>query len=251
VRTIFSTAAVRRAERFDYWMDTVRAHLSRGFKSTALERDGFSAALKLGMLGDIALADCRSSPVTAWCTGADDLILVLPGTRSTFEFDHHRFEVNAHGLYLLDCRQPFALRSIEAPKRLQVFLPRDELAQRIALADIVNRPWPLTRPARALVAFVREIARIGPSTIRPVVQAVLREQLLELVALAFRGAAEGANDNALWLPVPGFPGSEFISDGENLGLIRARKVIIGEQERDLVGPLAEITARILGEIGRA
>ena len=48
----------------------------------------------------------------------------------------------------------------------------------------MNRPVPLQGDAVLLDAFVRELVRIGPSTLSPAAAAVVREQMIDLTVVA-------------------------------------------------------------------
>jgi len=126
---------------------------------------------------------CRGD--AARCKGTDELVLV-PSSRSLIEFADRRFVMNRNSVYLIDCRKPFVLRSIEPPERIQVRLPRDELEQLMPIADVVNRPLPLQHQTALLASFVRGLIRIGPSTLNSAAAGLVRNHLIDLTAIALR-----------------------------------------------------------------
>ena len=182
MRPIFTTEDVRPAEAFDFWMSIARANIQREVDSVPFDRPSFYGSLKVGMLGDVALTAWRAGPGITHCRGTDDLQLVLPSTRAHIEFADRSFELNRHGVCLVDCQKPYACASLEPPDRVQVRLPREILKLRSSLADAMNRPISLTPSTRLLVDYIHSLVRIGPSNLDPTVAALARDQLLELVA---------------------------------------------------------------------
>jgi hypothetical protein len=87
-----------------------------------------------------------------------------------------------------------------------VRIPREALERRIRLANVVNRPLPVRGDLALLAAFVREIVRIGPSSLSLAAAALVRERMLDLThfTLAFK--------NRFGL-TPGEYRSAFVSGG--------------------------------------
>jgi len=191
MQTIFSTAGVRTAETYDYWLEVARPHLLNGFKGESFVRENFYAELKVGTLaGGVDLATWRSSPGITRSRGTDDLVLALPSSRSIWEISDRCFEMSPNAIYLIDCREPFVSSSIDAPERLQLRVPRDELWQRVSIAGLVNRPIPLRPDTALLIAFVRNLVHTGPSTLSPVARTLVRGMLLDLIAVALRSGED-------------------------------------------------------------
>jgi len=183
MRTVFSTANVPRGEAFDYWMDVVCANFGRR-KIEVLDRPNFSAEINIGTLDDLVLANWRTVPRITRCDGVDDLQLALPSRRFLFEIADRSFELNQSNLCLFDTREPYAATALEGPvERVMVRIPRDAIARRISIADVVNRPILAQGVAGLLTAFVRELVRVGPSSLSPTDAALVREQLLDLIAV--------------------------------------------------------------------
>ena len=182
MRPIFSTANVPQDEAYDYWQDIACANIQR-VKGRPFDREDFYGELKTGTLGDVTIADWRSASGVSRCDGTDDLILVLPSTRSYIEFADRGFEINRSSVYLLDCRKPFVVYSLEPPDRVQLRLPREALERRVSLTNGVNRPIPLRNDAAILTALARELVRIGPSTLSPQAAAIVHGHMIDLTAV--------------------------------------------------------------------
>jgi len=194
MQTVFSTADVPPAEAFDYWMDVACANIQKAERET-LDRRSFYADLQAGVLGVVAILAWQSAPSFSRCYGTDDdLILTLHSSRTVIEFSDRFFETgrNANAIYLMDSREPHSTRALEPHERLQVRLPRAEMDRRVHLADLVNRPLPLKGDARLLVALVRSLVRIGPSTLSPEAAALAGDQLLDLLSVALRSEDRSA-----------------------------------------------------------
>ena len=181
MRTVFSTAGVPQVQAYDCWMDVVHAHLHK-VQGEVFDRKNFYAALEIETLGDVAFQSWRSGPGITRFNDVDDLLLVLPSSRSLIEFDDRRFEINRDNVYLIDCREPFVVGSIEAPERVQVRLPRDDLERCLPLSGAVNRPIPLEGDAAFLAAYAQILVRTGPSNLSPVAAATVHDHLLNLTA---------------------------------------------------------------------
>jgi len=184
MRTIFSTAVVPQAEAFDYWMDVACANVIR-HSAQPLDRQNFFARLAVGTLADLDVFAWLLAPVlTHSGGGGDDLLLLRPSSRIDVELADRTMEINRGNLYLIDHTQSFACRPSELVKQTALRIPRELLARRIRITrDVVNRPVPLQRDAALLTAFMREIVRIGPSTLSPAAAAIVREQMLDLIAV--------------------------------------------------------------------
>ena len=193
MQTIFSTADVPQAEAFGCWLDVVHANLHQRHDVEALGdwRDWYGE-LKAGTLGDLTPAAWQAAPGLTRCYGGGngDLLLHLPASRSAIECDNGWFEYNRNTFCLIDNGVPIVTRSLEPINRLAVRIPRDTLGRRIRVTkDIVNRPLPLQGDAVLLNAIVRDLVRIGPSTLSPAAVAIMREQMLDLTAVVFGNLA--------------------------------------------------------------
>ena len=194
MQTIFSTADVPQAEAFDYWVDVVRANVTR-HEGVPLDRSRFFASLQAARLGDLSIMRRRRAPENGRSGGDDDshmLLLLPPLGHHYLEFANGTVIDNHSGPVLLDPSAACATRETEALDSTVVRIPRGVLARRIRITrDVVNRPVPLATPgapdsvadAALLDAFVREIVRIGPSKLSPAAAAIVREQMIDLTAI--------------------------------------------------------------------
>ena len=191
MQTIFSTAEVPQAEAFDYWVDAWVAITDQRVNVETFEPGNFYAEVQTAAISDITLIDWRSSPGISRnsnISGEDHLVLYLPGSRTVAEFGDCCFEQNRSSLSLIDCHRPFTARSLEPAERMAVRIPRDTLGQRIRLTkEIVNRPVRLQGDAALLTGLVRQLVRIGPSTLSPAAAAIVREQMIDLTAVMLGG----------------------------------------------------------------
>jgi AraC family transcriptional regulator, positive regulator of tynA and feaB len=189
VQTIFSTADVPRAEAFAYWADVVRANLTPMHRFELLDRTNFRAELRRGIVADLTFVSWQASPAYSSGGGSDELSLVLPSSRALIEIGGRQFESNRDSLCLIDHREASAACSPEPIDRTFVRIPREALERRIRLANVVNRPLPVRGDLALLAAFLREIVRIGPSSLSLAAAALVREQMLDLTAAAIGNLA--------------------------------------------------------------
>jgi len=118
------------------------------------------------------------------------LLLLPPLGHHYLEFANGTVIDNHSGPVLFDPSTACATRETEALDSTVVRIPRDVLARRIRITrDVVNRPVPLQGDATLLTAFVREIVRIGPSTLSPAAAAIVREQMIDLTAVVLGNLA--------------------------------------------------------------
>jgi len=190
VQTIFSTTDVPQADAFDYWVDAIRTIYRHDVEAVGDRRDWYGE-MKAGSLGDMTLVTWQAAPWISRCLiGNGDLLLQLPSSCTAVEFVDGGFEHGRNNLCLFDTGKPHASRSLEPIDRVAVRIPRDTLGQRIRLTEeIVNRPVPLQGDAVLLNAFVRDLVRIGPSTLSPAAAAVVREQMIDLTAVVLGNLA--------------------------------------------------------------
>ena len=162
MHTVFSTVDVPRDEALDYWMDVISIVFpGRKSKVEAFDRHNFYAEIKAGALGDIAVASWRTAPGIARCEGTDELVLMLPSSRTHIEFGDRSFEINRNNLYLIDVREPYVARSLEPVERTIVRLRREALERHISIANAVNRPLQLQGDTALLTAFVRDLISVS------------------------------------------------------------------------------------------
>jgi len=188
MQTIFSTADVLPAEAYDYWMDVTRRNISNNSLKT-FDPSNFHGALKAGSLADLSFVQWRGSPGQTRTIDDGHLLLTMPPSGALVETaDGREFETNRNSVYLMDFHRPVRVRSLEPVKRTAVRIPRQALTESMSFTHLVNRPITLTGDARLLVAFVRGLVRIGPSTLSPQAASLARGQLLDLLAVLLRSA---------------------------------------------------------------
>jgi len=100
------------------------------------------------------------------------------------QFPDYDMELNSGNLTLLDFREDHVTRAAEPIEQIIVRIPRSTLARRMPLGSTVNQPIPVQGDAALLSGFVRELVRTGPSTLSPMAASIVREQLLDLTAVA-------------------------------------------------------------------
>ena len=189
MQTIFSTADVPQAEAFDYWMDIACANFAR-HEAEPLDRRGFSAELRMGTVADLNVWHCRMAAETARLGGTDtnDLQLLVP-RRHRFRFGDRRFEIDGSDLILFDTREASVVQTLD-PVSIGLRIPRDALTQRIRQDKrVVNHPIAEVGDAVLLAAFVRDLIRIGPSTLSPATATIVREQMIDLTAVVLGNLA--------------------------------------------------------------
>jgi len=185
MQTIFSTADVPRTDAFDYWMEVACANIAK-HEVKPFDRREFSAWMQAGLLAGLPIACWGSAPhnARAGSNDTDDLLLLFHTRTEQVRFAGHSIEMNSNGLVLFDTREAYVARAAEPIEAIGVHIPREVLAQRIRITrDVVNHPLPLEGDAALLTAFVREIVRIGPSTLSPAAAAIAREQMMDLTAI--------------------------------------------------------------------
>ena len=183
MRTIFSTADVPQVDAFDALVDFITRQIGPP-KMEPVARN-FHAELSRGTLAGLGLTSWRFAPVVSRHVETDDLCLLLPQSRLFMQFPDYDMELNSGSLCLLDFHHKHHVtRAVEPIEQTIVRIPRELLARRIRITrDVVNRPVPLLGDAALLRAFVRDLVRIGPSTLSPAAAAIVREQTIDLTAV--------------------------------------------------------------------
>ena len=196
MQTIFSTSDVPLADAFAYWRDSCDKFIRPDYFNV-IDRSGFQAHLLAGSLGDLAVMEWRIAPVIARNTNGEDvlrsqsdnLFLLCPNIRLTIDLADSCHELDATNLSLFDTHSKH-VTPVQPIDTLCVGIPYDALARRIRLPKgIVNRPIAAQGDAALLAGFVREIARIGPSALSPAAATLVREQMLDLAAVALGNLA--------------------------------------------------------------
>lgn len=184
MRTIFSTADVPAAQRFDYWQDVVASQFRRR-KVMAFDRRNFYADIQVGALGDLGLVSCRASPlITSPGAGSDEFLLVLPSSPVHLDFARHSFATNRSDAYLIDAREPHLVAHSREPiDRTLLRIPSKLLGGCIS-ANVTNRPLPLRGDVALLVAFVRDIVRAEASGLSPTMAWQLPQLVRDLIVAA-------------------------------------------------------------------
>jgi AraC-like DNA-binding protein len=181
MRTILTTTGMPAKQAFEYWMDVV----GRMFRhqSEPVDRHHFYAELNVGALADLAVWAWRLAPRIGRYDDDQDLLLMHPLSRMTFETDGRSFVSGDH-LYLLDTRQPTVIRATEPVVCRSLRIPRIALEQRLPLTrKTVNQPIPIQGDAALLANFLSAIVRIGPSSLSLAAKMIAREHALDLCAL--------------------------------------------------------------------
>ena len=189
MQTIFTTADVPPRDAFDYWMDVVRTKFIKCSIATA-DRLCFQGDIKAGTVGELHMfastAVTASAPIiTRSDGGSDDLLLFCPRSRWQLEsFDQQRREINPRTLLLVDDSKTFIGRSLEPVDLIGLRIPRCVLEERISTTGLTNQPIAAVQgDAALLMSFMREIVCIGPSTLSLSGAMMVREQVLDLIAV--------------------------------------------------------------------
>jgi AraC family transcriptional regulator, positive regulator of tynA and feaB len=193
MRTIFSTADVPRADAFAYWHDIACARII-AHESELVDPDNFYAELKAASLADLSLLVWTVAPVSGRFARSDDLFLQMPKSPGHYEFPDRSFAIDSGVLCLLDAREPIAFRAMEPMIRSALRIPREALERRIRInKEVANRPIAVHGDAALLAALMHGIIQAGPSTISPAAQVIVRDHVLDLLALALSHAGHYPN----------------------------------------------------------
>jgi AraC-like DNA-binding protein len=122
--------------------------------------------------------------------GSDDLLLFCPCSRWHLEFSDRHSEINQRTLLLVNDRDKIISRTMEPVDQIALRIPRDVLERRIPITGTVtNQPIAAQGDAALLAGFIREIVHVGPSALSPAVAMLVREQMLDLAAVALGNLA--------------------------------------------------------------
>lgn len=196
MQTIFSTAGVPPADAFTYWQDTCDKILRPDYIE-AIDRKAFYAHIETEPLGDLAVTSWEMAPLIARNTNGEDmlrsgdsLLLLCPNSRIAVELADHSHEFNDTNLCLFDIQTKHVSQALHPINLLGVGIPCEALARRVRISkEIINQPIAAQGEAALLAGLVREIIRIGPSSLSPAAAALVREQMLDLAAVALGNLA--------------------------------------------------------------
>jgi AraC family transcriptional activator of tynA and feaB len=200
--TIFSTADVRPAERYDYWHSIVRTNLIE-HDGAPEDRHTFEATVRAGCLVDIGLLEMAASPLSVehstrhFAHGSNDDLIFLRTVAGQMPIEQNgRNDVLKAGeMTLLDPRLPYKAAFINAPgKALALCIPRALLVARGFAPDMVGltiRPEPgdTALISSFLGALPQNIAALSPGS-----EAVVREHALDLIAMSLGKVAGSPPD---------------------------------------------------------
>jgi AraC-like DNA-binding protein len=203
----YSTDAVERGQRFDYWSDVVRQHLIAA-ASHVPDREHFNASFSARSVGSLTLAEMRS-PRHYWERSAqhlrsgptDDfmLSLMVSGEGRLSQAGREVLQRN-NDIVLYDAARPFAF-DLAPESTLLVRIPRKQLLYRVPQAEhLTAMHLAAGHPiARLLGNMIREAAVIEWSG-REAMQASVASSLLEMLAAVLQfqisdsGVARSSHD---------------------------------------------------------
>jgi AraC family transcriptional regulator, positive regulator of tynA and feaB len=184
MQTMLTTAGMPPRDAFDYWHDIFSAKILK-HESEPLDRNCFSATLKIGELGDLSLLVHCMGAMQGSYGGIDDdhLLLTLP-QGILIGFADRAITLYGHHLILVDTREPHSGRAAKPGQMIMVRVPRKLLGQRVPITkEVFFRPLPIQSDAALLANFVRMIVTGGPSTLSPAARVIACEHTLDLIAL--------------------------------------------------------------------
>ena len=191
--TIFSTADVRPAERYDYWHSVACAQIVQ-HDSRPDDRAAFTAKLQVGWLMDIGLICWTASALSVERTARhvsralDDDFLFMRVTAGQVPVEHNGSHVllQPGDMTLLDPRFPNKSGFLRTPGTISAMsIPRHLLEARGITPDVFGR---ILRPDPGDAGMVAGFLTTLPNNIgalSPGGEAVVRDHALDLLALSF------------------------------------------------------------------
>jgi AraC-like DNA-binding protein len=201
MKMVFSTAEIHPRDRFDCWHRIVCRTMVEHDAATDSRRT-FRAQLQAGALADIGLLLFEISPITVTYTarhaaqarGDDYFLYRQVAGRATFDQDGREFALAPGDVVLFDPRLPLAGRFGAESRMLILKIPRHLLEARIGNAQAAIAP--VLRPAaeteHSLASIYLGLLPDHVDGLGPTAAAIVKEQMLDLVALSLAKATDAA-----------------------------------------------------------
>lgn len=185
MQAVVTTADVDPSDALAYWQDVACARIMKRDYVQPLDRGHFYGHLKTGTLGDLLLVAWSVAPVVSRSRPGDDFVLMIPSP-GVLELADREIAFNGtNAILLMDTREPHVARPHAPIEALGVRIPRAVLERRIRVPEngVANQAIAVNGAAALVRSYMREIVRIGPSTLSPEARIQAREHVLDLTAL--------------------------------------------------------------------
>lgn len=197
---IISADHLPERDRFDFWRDEIsKQHLQ--YDLQRVDRDTpFRAELRGAVLGEVIFSASRLSGVRGHRSAKhiatdslDHYVLGIPVKLSIIEQDDIEYALCGNEMVLFDGTRPLRYRHGDDQGGIMIAIPRHLLYDRLKHVDVVGpRVAPLDRGVGLMVgAFCQALPEVMKSCPTADVRYGLAEQLISLIALAFRPSDEG------------------------------------------------------------
>jgi AraC family transcriptional regulator, positive regulator of tynA and feaB len=219
VQTIFSTAAVHPRDRFDCWHNAACRSIIN-HESTPECRQTFQAELQSGSLADIGLVLFENSSMTISHTSRDvahtntDYLFVCRQAAGVLALRQgsHEVVLEPGDITLVDPRAPYAGKFSVGSRLLLLKIPRRLLESRIGkTGEMTACTIKPTAGENGLTSAFLAMLPTHAGGLGPPVEEVVRDQVLDLVAVSLANATEG--------------GRPRLSSSRSLALIKVRAAI--------------------------
>jgi hypothetical protein len=197
VKTIFSTRDLHPRDRFDFWYSVACRNLAQ-HDATPASRQTFQAELRMGSLADVELCLFIRSAMAfshtsrhAALAGTDDLFVCRQlGGRLELEQEGRQAVLESGDFALLDPTRAYWGRVVGDSSLLLLKVPRRAMESRVGrVRDVTACAATSARGEQSIAASMLALLPEQASGLGAVGRDMVREQLLDLVALCLRGSA--------------------------------------------------------------
>src|SRR5581483_2956944 len=198
MQDVFSTDHVHARDRFGYWHEVACRNLV-AHESWPESRLGFRAAIRAGALGDMGLVAFENSPMDivrtprqAGRASSDELFICRQLTgRLALEQNGREVVLQPGDITLLDPLLPYLGKFFSGSGLLVLKVPRAALEARLGQPrDLVACAVPPSSPEANLASSFLALLPDCAGRIRPVADDLVKDQALDLVAVALAHAAQ-------------------------------------------------------------
>lgn len=199
MKTIFSTRAVHPRDRFDFWY-TVACRALVMHDAVPENRQAFHAQLRTGALLDLGLYLFEGSAMTvthtarhAAQTRPDEIFLFRQMSgRLELEQERRQAALQPGDFTLIDPSLPYAARVVGDSSILLLKVPRRAMEVRLGrIRELTASTVTAARGEQALTSAMLGMLPEEACDLAPVAGEMVREQMLDLVAVCLRGTAAG------------------------------------------------------------
>lgn len=196
MKLVFSTAAVPRRDRFDYWHSVACQNVIK-HDSRPHSRPDFHAELRAGTLAGLNLVEFSNAAMSVAHTDShasqadpDEILICRQSAGSLIvKQDGHEILLNGGDLTLLDPRIPYVAEFSPYSRMLVIKVPRRSLDERVgaldsAFACALRSSEPESRLASTFLASLPDVV----GRLNRVAEEMVSIQALDLISLALRSA---------------------------------------------------------------